>query len=89
MAFYGDNQIVEILNYMTQYVTGSEFLTILMIVIIIVALCLLFRLPLSLTIPLVLPLLIAISIGTGEIVSVLGVALIYAAILLAKKWIAN
>jgi len=89
MAFYGDNAIVDFLNAFTQNVTGSEFGTVLVIVLTIVALCMMFRLPLALTLPLILPLLIVISINTGEIVSILGVALIYAAILLAKKWIAN
>ena len=89
MVFYGDNQIVLILNSLTTNITGNEFLTIFMLVMAIIAMCSVFRLPLELTIPLVLPLLITISISTGEIVSILGVGLIYAAILIAKKWVAN
>lgn len=89
MAFYGDNLIADVLNALTYNITGSEFLTLLLIVLTLVAICLMFRMPIELSIPIILPLLIAISITTSEIVTVLGVALLYAAIILAKKWIAN
>lgn len=89
MAFYGSNAIINVVNGITTNITGSEFLTLLIIVLILISICLMFRMPLELTIPLILPLLIVISIQTNEIISVLGVALLYAAILIAKKWIAN
>lgn len=89
MAFYGDNIIVDILNALSTNITGSEFLTLLLIVLVLVGICQLFRLPIELSIPFILPLLIAISIATSEIVTVLGVALLYGAIIIAKKWIAN
>jgi len=89
MGFYGDNAIVNVINAITINITGSEFLTLVMIILVLVFICLMFRMPLELTIPLVLPLLIVIAIVTAEIISVLGVALLYAAIIIAKKWIAN
>ena len=89
MVFYGDNLIVTVLNAITFNITGSEFLTLSMIVLLLVAICLMFRMPIELTIPIILPLLIVISIATSEMVTSLGVALLYGAIILAKKWIAN
>ena len=89
MAFYGDNFITGLLNLITINITGSEFLTLLFIVLVLVTICLMFRMPIELTIPLILPLLIVISIATSEIMSVLGVAILYGAIIIAKKWIAN
>ena len=90
MALLNEADIVyKIITYITQNITGSEILTYLFILFLILALAALLRLPLELTIPIMLPLLIVFALYTSNLLSVLGVALIYLGIIVAKRWIAN
>lgn len=74
---------------LTDNVTGSLFLTLLLIVMLLMSICILFRMPIEWSSLIVMPLLIVIGSFQGSFISVLGVFLIYAGILLAKYWIVN
>lgn len=77
------------LVYMTTNVTGNEALTYLMLVVMLVALCLLFKMPLELTFPIVLPFLMVLALHANNLFALLGVAMLYVAVLIAKSWVAN
>ena len=72
----------------TQNITGSEFLTLLGLIIIIIAFFFMFGLPLEATAIMVLPMLIVFGVYSQNLISVLGIALIYLGMIFAKNfWI--
>jgi hypothetical protein len=72
----------------TQNITGSEFLTLLGLIIIIIAFFFLFGLPLEATAIFILPMLITFGVYSQNLISVLGLALIYLGMIFAKNfWI--
>ena len=90
MAFVNTDGIIgQILIYLTQNITGHEALTYLMIVMTLIGICLMFKMPLELTLPVILPLLIVFGLYATNLFYVLGVAMLYLAILVAKRWVAN
>lgn len=66
-------------------ITGSLFLTLLVIILFLIAIALLLRIPLEFTAIIVLPMLIVFASYEGSAISLLGVALIYLSFLLAKN----
>lgn len=74
-----------ILNAITLNITGTEYLTLLLVVVILIALTLAFRMPLEASAILVLPFLIVCAAYNSEMLTVLGVALMYLAVLVAKN----
>jgi len=65
--------------------TGSEFLSLLVIIFIITVLCLGLRIPIEFTAVFVLPLLLVVATYTSSIMPVLGVFLIYLGFLVGKN----
>lgn len=78
-----------IINSMTSDVTGSLFVTLLLIVIFVMAIAFMFRIPVEWTIIFVVPLLIVIMAYSSDFLAVSGVLLIYLGILIGKNWIFN
>jgi len=66
-------------------ITGSVFLTLLLIVMLIMAIAFLFRIPVEFTAIFILPMLLTFLAFESEFLSVTGVILIYLGILLAKN----
>jgi len=77
------------LVYMTTNVTGNEALTYLMLTVGLMALCMLFKMPLELTFPIIFPFLMVLGLYAESLFSIIGVAILYIAVLIAKKWVAN
>lgn len=65
-------------------VTGSLFLALLFLTFVFVAVCMAFRLPMELTVPIILPFLLISYLITANFLPILGVALIYLAVLFVK-----
>lgn len=76
----------EVLFGLSQNVTGSIFLSMLMIVFIIMLLFMLLRVPLEFTAILILPMLIVFMSIDNALLSVLGVFLIYLGVILGKNF---
>lgn len=90
MAFINETGTIGvILTKFTTDVTGSLFMTMLVIVILLIALALMFRLPLAYTVPVILPLLIVFMAFTGSFLAIGGVMLIYVAVIFAKMFFIN
>lgn len=70
-------------------ITGSLFVTLLILSLLVMALCLTFSFPLEYTIILILPLHIGIMAYSGEWLAVSGSFLIYLGILFAKNLLAK
>lgn len=86
MTFINESGSVGIIvTYMTNNITGSLFLTMMMAVIVLICICFLFRLPIELSAIVVLPMLLVIMTEVGDFLAVGGVFLIYAGILFAKN----
>lgn len=69
----------------TTDVTGSLFLTLLLIIFGMILVAALFRIPMEMTVILVLPTLIVFASFTNGFLSILGAALIYAGVIFAKN----
>ena len=67
-------------------ITGSPFLTLLLIVILVMLIAFLFRIPVEFTVILILPMLLTFAAFYSEFMAVTGVILIYIGILLAKNF---
>lgn len=76
-----------IYNAVNTNITGSVFLTLLLIVFAIILLFLAFRLPLEASAILVLPLLITFLAFESSLYTIGGVTLIYLGVLWAKNWL--
>lgn len=75
-----------IVQYATDTVTGSLFLTLLGIVIGLLVLCMLFRMPIEFSAIFVLPILLVGMAYFQEFVAIGGVTLIYLGIILGKNF---
>lgn len=73
----------------TNNVTGSLFLTLLMIVIVLTLFASIFRIPLEISATVILPLLLAYMAYSSEFMVVGGVMLIYLAVIFAKMFFLN
>lgn len=78
--------LYSVLGGLTNDVTGTYFLSLMIIVLIIMAIVTALRLPVEVSAILVLPLLIALLACDGDWLSITGVALIYLGILLGKNF---
>ena len=86
--FYNTTQPIGIIiNSATENITGSLFITLLLIVLFLIAICLMFRIPVEFTIILILPLLLTVSAYSSDFISILGVLLIYLGIIFGKMFI--
>ena len=70
-------------------ITGSFFISLLLVFIIILAVTLIFRIPIELGIILLLPLGIGFTVASGNFMPVLIVILIFSGVLLAKHFFFN
>ena len=77
----------KVINAASTDMTGSIFITLLIIVIIICAFAIAFGISLEYTVILVIPLLIAAASQYSDFVAVLGVGLIYISAILAKAFL--
>lgn len=78
-----------IIKEMVNNLTGSIFLALLTIMLFLFIICMVLRIDIELSMILMLPIIIVSMAYTKEFVTIGGVALIYAGILLAKYWIIN
>lgn len=86
MVFYNESDSVGIIIHgLTNNVTGSLFLTLLVIIIMLMVVAFMFRLPIETTSVLIIPLLIVVVAYSGEFLQVGGVFLIYMGILIARN----
>lgn len=75
-----------VVSGLTTSVTGSYFLSLLMIVLLFMTIVVAFRMPVEISAVLVLPLLIALLSCDGDWMSITGVTLIYLGILVGKNF---
>ena len=79
--------VYTVINGLSSDVTGSVFLTLLILTALVMLFAFAFRIPLEFTMLLIFPLLIAFAVeGGSAFFGVLGVAIIYISILLAKNF---
>lgn len=86
MVFLSSGWIADLLNGITTNVTGSVFLTLLLITFLVMAFAFAFRIPIEFTVILIFPLLIGFGAYTSAYMSVLGVGILYLAVLVAKNF---
>ena len=85
MAFINTTGLIgQVLNYLTINITGHEVLTYLMLIMVLIGVCLMFKMPLELTLPVVFPVLIVLGLYATNLFYVLGVAMLYLAIIIGK-----
>lgn len=84
--FINDTTTSAIVNGLFYNVGGSWFTTIMLIVLFVILIALVMKVPLEATIVVVLPLLIVSASYVPDIMSVLGVVLIYIGILIGSNW---
>jgi len=85
MALFNETGMIgSFITSMTVNVTGSLFLTLFTVMILFVLIATSFRLPIWITVPLVLPFLFVALLMSGEFLVVLGVTLIYLAVVFSK-----
>lgn len=89
MVFLNDSGTIGILIKAGTDLTGSLFLTVLLIFLILVAISLMFKLPLEILIPVVLPLFIVSMAFSTEFLAIGGLLLIYLAIIFSKRFWLN
>lgn len=88
IAFMNETGFIAIvITDMTNNLTGSLFLTLMLIMIFFILVALLFRLPIEFAIILILPLFLVFMAATSEFLAVGGVVLIYMGIIIAKNFI--
>lgn len=75
-----------IYNAVNYNVTGSEFLTMLLLILLCILFVALFRMPLEMSAFLVMPMLIVMMSFNSNLLAVGGAALVYIGVLIAKNW---
>lgn len=89
MIFLNDSETIGILIKAGTDLTGSLFLTVLLIFLILIAISLMFKLPLEILIPIVLPLFIVCMAFSTEFLAIGGLLLIYLAVIFSKRFWLN
>lgn len=89
MVFINETGTIGVLVEYATNMTGSLFMTVLLIFLILIALALLFRLPIEILIPLVLPMFIVGMAFSTEFLAIGGLMLIYLAVIFAKRFWLN
>ncbi len=88
MGLYNDTGTLGvIITYLTINVTGSLFMTLLIIVISLMALTMLFKIPLEFSSIIILPLLLVLMAYSTEWLAFGSVTLLYLGIILAKMYV--
>lgn len=86
MVFFNESMIVKTsLDAISTNITGDIFLTLLFILIFIICFALAFRIPIEFTALIIFPLLIGFTAYYGMFMPVLGVAMLYLTVLIAKN----
>ena len=78
--------IATVLTSLTNNITGSLFLSLLMITILLLLICLLFRLPIEFSAVLLVPFFIVCMAATSDYLALGGTILIYLGIIMAKNF---
>jgi hypothetical protein len=87
MVFFNETgQIGMIIVTATTNITGSLFLTLLMMIIILLSISMLFRIPIEFTSIFILPLLLIFMAYSSEFLAIGGIFLIYMGIIFAKNF---
>lgn len=86
MAFLSAGFIADLINSITTNVTGSLFLTLLLLVFLIMGFALAFRIPVEFTVILIFPLLVGFAAYSSAFMPVTAVGIIYLAVLIAKNF---
>lgn len=89
MVFMNDSGTIGVLIKAGTDLTGSLFLTVLLIFLLFVAVALMFKLPIEILIPLVLPLFIVSMAYSTEFLAIGGLLLIYLSIIFSKRFWLN
>ena len=89
MVFLNNSGTIGILIKAGTDLTGSLFLTVLLIFLILVAVSLMFKLPLEILIPVVLPIFIVSMAFSTEFLAIGGLLLIYLAVIFSKRFWLN
>ena len=89
MVFIDESGTIGILIKAGADLTGSLFLTVLLIFLVLVALALMFKLPLEILIPIVLPLFIVSMAYSTAFLAIGGLLLIYLAVVFSKRFWLN
>lgn len=85
MVFINTEDVIgRLLVYITTNITGSEFLTYIMIILFIIAATLIFKLPLEFSVPIVMPLLIVMAMYSAQFAVILAIGLIYLAVVIGN-----
>ena len=79
--------IASIITDLTNNLTGSLFLTLMLIMVFFIVIALMFRFPIEISAIILAPLFLVFMASTGEFVAVGGVVLIYLGIIIAKNFI--
>lgn len=89
MVFINETGTIGLIIEAGTNLTGSLFLTVLLIFLLFVTLALMFKLPLEILIPIVLPLFIVSMAYSTEFLAIGGLMLIYLAVILSKRFWLN
>ena len=89
MVFINDSGTIGILIKAGADLTGSLFLTVLLIFLVLLALSLMFKLPVEILIPILLPLFIVCMAYSTEFLAIGGLLLIYLAVVFSKRFWLN
>lgn len=86
MGFLNEEDLIgKVIIMATQNLTGSEFLTYMLIFLLLVLVSQMFRMPLELTIAYNLPLALVLATGFASFTPVISVIAFYTALFIAKK----
>ena len=86
VIFINDSQVIGSIIEAGSNLTGSLFLTVLLIMIVLITVSLLFRLPIEILIPILLPLFIVSMAFSTEYLAIGGLMLIFLAIIFSKRF---
>lgn len=87
MVFINASSVIGgMIAVITTEVTGSIFLTMLLISMIMIAACIGFGMPIELSIPLVFPFFLAGVFLTGQFMPVFGAAILFMSVIIAKRF---
>lgn len=89
MVFINDTGTIGVIVKAGTDLTGSLFLTVLLITMVLLALCLMFKIPFDITAPLLLPMYLVGMAYSTEYLAIGGLFLIYLAVLFSRQFWLN
>lgn len=90
MDFINYNDTIgQIFMYTTMYITGSEFMTILMMILVMFTILVIFKVPIEWSVVFLMPFAIYVWAFTGQFTAFAEVMVIFLAILFAKRFFLN